>query len=233
MANGAFIPLEDNVRIVVDSEYKLILSPEIENRVSDIWRKEKDARGNALFEGQIFNTIHLSPQVIRGHWISYRYALAAYIDPLLGNAMSILPTAVNGITRCSHKILLALRSQSVVAYSGYWELAPSGGVDPNALTGNTVDVRKSILDELVEETGIEENDVLSVSLFAAIHEEATLELCYLIDVHDNVIQRFDPPKIEYSIFEWVDEPLLKDFISSHRMLPLSTKILSFLYLNET
>ncbi|MDP1835689.1 MAG: hypothetical protein Q8K75_07145 [Chlamydiales bacterium] len=230
MHKDDIVALTSDVRVLVDPELKLALPAGLEQRVSEIWQEEKAKRGAMLYEGQIFNSVSVSPSLITGYWMSYRYAMAAYVDPTLGKDMKILPTAVNGITRCGGKILIALRSDNVVAYPHHWELAPSGGVDPAALVGNTIDVRKSILDELIEETGILEEDVLSVSLFAAMHnrEETTLELCSFIDVSEDIISRFNPPVVEYVDFQWLSAEEVHSFGDSHLLLPLTASILKLL-----
>lgn len=217
------IPIQQTVRVIIDPSRRFEPPADLEAQVLEIWRAEKAVRGEALFDGTIFSADVVTSTVIRGHWIPYRYALAGYRHPDLVKAVGVLPVAINGLTRCQGKVLMGLRSPDVVASPNTWELAPSGGVDPEAVDGDHIDVRRSLLQELREETGFYPTDVVDMAPFAAIKdwEGNALELCFWLDLRDDAIDRFNPPIDEYRDFEWVAVSEWDEFAKGKQVLPMS------------
>ncbi len=223
MRHVEIVSVQRNLRVVIDRDRRFEPPEYLDEQVLAIWREEKAQRGDALFDGTIFSADVVAPNIILGHWIPYRYALAGYRDPSLMKAVGVLPLAVNGLTRCRGRVLMGLRSPNVAASPDTWELAPSGGVDPEAVDGDHLDVRRSLLQELEEETGFDATDVVSIEPFAAVKdwEGNALELCFRLDLSDDALNSFDPPIDEYRDFEWVGIDEWDAFAEGKQVLPMS------------
>ncbi len=222
-SESEIVRVNDDVVIEIDERGTLNVPPYLEERVEAIWRLEKSARGDKLFNGIIFNAVDISSERIVGHWMPYRYALAGYCEPSLGRELGTFPLAVNGITRCQGKLLVALRSPDVVSYPNTWELAPSGGLDPGAVIDGRLDGRRGLLNELAEEVGIKSSEVLCTTAVAAVKDWSghALELCYIIDVREVVMQHFEPPLDEYQDFLWIRPDEWEDFVAQQPVVPMS------------
>ncbi len=216
--------VQSNLRVEIDRQRVFDPPAALEELVMDIWRTEKAQRGDALFDGTIFSADTITPTLIRGHWIPYRYALTGYRHPETVRAAGVLPMAVNGLTRCRGRILLARRSPYVAASPNMWELAPSGGVDPEAIHGDHIDIRRSLLQELHEEVGFFEEDIMRLSPFAVVRDESSLELCFWVDLKDDAMDRFDPPIDEYRDFEWVSPEEWPAFCEGKSILEITKLI---------
>ncbi len=126
-----------------------------------------------LFDGLIFSAIEVTSERIIGRWINYRYALMVYRRPHLAEELGINPVAVSGITLAEGYVLVAKRAAYVAQYAGHLEFVPSGGIDPKAVLGHSIDYREALLLELEEETGIDRQKVRSIEPTALIFDPLT------------------------------------------------------------
>lgn len=148
------------------------IGPDIEARVDEIWRREKELRPSDLYNGRLFSVDHCDAKTIVG-WISeYRYFLAQQREPSLHAALKIKPLAVTGILSCPDGVLFGRRSDRSEMDAGCWELVPSGGVEDTAV-GSTgqVSLERSILIELEEEIGIGASELSAHSKAVALVED--------------------------------------------------------------
>jgi len=132
-------------------------SPSISTWVDEIWGLEKQARGDKLTNGRIFHLANHNPDSILIQPTEYRFVLARRRDPsLIEKGLKIRPLAVTGILFCADGLVLGRRGASVSDDNGLWEPAPSGGLaQPDPLA--------QVLEELEEELGIVESEVVSAS----------------------------------------------------------------------
>ena len=72
----------------------------------------------------------------------------------LGLETGIRPLGAKAIVACDGKVLLGLRSEQSGSYPGCWEYVPGGTVEP-PLVNDSVDPRKTVRRELLEETGLD------------------------------------------------------------------------------
>lgn len=223
MSENCVMQLSNALVVKVDQEKTLEVSAALEQAVDDLWAEEKQLRGDALFDGRIFHAEEITPDCVSGHWIPYRYALAGYRNPLLARQLGVLPVAVNGVAYCQDRFLLGLRSDAVTCFAGVWELAPSGGVDPMAVRGEVVDCRACLLTELEEETGIQQESVMSVQPWIAVIDRglSALELCFRIELSLQAEHQLVAASSEYSRFLWLTREQLPAFCSESSVLPLS------------
>ncbi len=194
-------------------EQPLLISPCLQEKVDKLWEEER-RKNSHLFDGVIFSAVDISSTRLLGHWVSYRYALAVYRQPLLAEELRVNPVAVNGFSVASGHVLLARREANVSQYPGCWELAPSGGIDPKAASGTSIDYRCALLTELEEETGIDRAQVTSIDPFVLVFDSLTgswemvLKMPMTLDIEKPMRSS------EYSEFIWVELVKLETFLNA-------------------
>jgi 8-oxo-dGTP pyrophosphatase MutT (NUDIX family) len=130
------------------------LSTGLERDVEELWRSALRKRPR-LFNGRLFSADEITPSVISGHWTEFRRALAQIDRPDLHEALRIRSLAVNGVISCKDGVLIGRRSSQAVYQAGQWQLPPAGSLDPGSESPDgTIDVRRTLLDELEEELGL-------------------------------------------------------------------------------
>jgi len=212
MSDYEVIPISADFQIDVIPSSHLSLTKSQEKRVDELW---KQAPGTA-FNGQCFTKVRLEKNRLVGQFVPYKYYFAQRLDPSLG---AIQPVAISGITTCGSDILVGQRSDSVTAYPGYFELAPSGSIDPSSNKNGHIDYVMAAAKELEEETGIRTSSITPLWLVID-NRENTIELCLKITVNKKPASF---PIGEYSHCQWMSSAELKKLImnNSNRFVPLS------------
>jgi hypothetical protein len=147
--------LDQNLKVVVDAAHVTEQSPEIVARIEDIWQRESDKRGKALFNGQLFSILREEADSITGWLAEYKWFLGQRRDPALFSALRVRPLAVTGLLICQDGVVFGRRAIHVEQDAGLWELVPSGGVDGSMLEPDgLIDLRRQLIAELSEEIGI-------------------------------------------------------------------------------
>lgn len=181
---------EDYETLMISSKFMIQLEPsDSYEGLSDAkkrliqtnWDKEQKRRDGKLHEGAILSAISYDNKGLKGQFVPYKYYLAQLYDPSLKADLKIIPVSISGMTLIGDgdQLLLAKRASWVAQYPEKYELAPSGGVRPPAKDLDAVDLKLQLLEELVEETGIESKEVKSVKFFTLVHDhtEDAVELC--------------------------------------------------------
>lgn len=155
------------------------LSDAKKNLIQTIWDKEQERCDGKLHEGVILSAVSFDHKSLIGQFVPYKYFLAQFCDPSLKPDLQIRPVSLNGITYLENQLILAKRSPWVAQCPGYYELAPSGGIRPPSKNLTEVDMKVQLLDELKEETGIENSSIKNVKYFALVHDLKGdgIELC--------------------------------------------------------
>ena len=205
------------------------LSDDVAAAIEAIWKSELQRSQGRLFNGQLLSMISWDKEHMVGEFIEYKYYLAQTRNPKLEPFLRIRPIAMSGITHSGNKILFGLRAETLSQNPLFYELAPSGGVDPSVAEGNSINLHKLVLKELEEEAGLVEKDIFSVNLFALVYEpaEQSFEICTEIHIDPSIADSKIMPIDEYIRFFWVDTHDAAHFVSRHRekMLPMSMHLL--------
>lgn len=140
-------------------------------------------------EGDLLALKQRNDKSLIGRWVPYETQ-----DP------NIFPIAVSGITKYHSSLLIGKRDR-VKTFSGCWELAPSGGIDPSSLCGGLIDYRGHLLKELEEETGIGSKDVNKITPLLVVYDPkaALIDICLEIIVTTDQLRTNG----EYSDLFWV------------------------------
>lgn len=138
---------------VIDEGAVRVLPAAVARRVDEIWRAA--ATNEALFDGRLFDVRTASAAALHGSFVPYRWWFAQRAAPELSDAIGIRALAVTGYVRVAEGVVLGRRARHVAEEAGLWELAPSGGVSPEACTGDgEVSVVAQFCAELREELGV-------------------------------------------------------------------------------
>lgn len=202
---------------VTESSRGFTLSDYEKARVEMLWLEEVAARPSTTFNGQILNFISLEGERLLGEFVDYKFYFAQLRDLQLKASLKLAPVSVSGLTISGNKVLFGRRSQEVMQYRGQFEAVPSGGIDPNALSGQHIDLKEQFQRELWEETGISVTEVKSIHPFLLVHDPSTgmYEICAVIEVNYPVVYEERKPTAEYQEFIWVPKSEIKSFTAKH------------------
>lgn len=213
----------------VPATRKMELSDDVNAAIDSIWKNEFLRSQGRLFNGKLLSMISWDKDQLVGEFVDYKYYLAQTKDPKLEPLLRIRPIAMSGITYSGNKILFGLRAETLSQNPLFYELAPSGGVDPSVAEGNSINIHKLVLKELQEEAGLIDTDILSVRLFTLVYEpdEQSFEICTEIHVNPSIANSKILPVDEYIRFFWVEPQDVAHFVSRHRekLLPMSLHLL--------
>lgn len=234
MDNYQTLWLPEDFKFRLDhTQAKLLLSDVDQKAIDDIWEREQAKHSNKLFNGKVLNLISQDREGLTAGFIEYKHLIAYLHEPRLRGVLNIRPLSLSCLTHTDRAVLIGKRSQWVSQYPLWYELAPSGGIDPEVVKGADIDVVAQALSELDEETGLSEKDVISAKPFALIHEldSGIIEVCIELVIRSEKEKIALTPTPEYDELHWISYSDLLKFIESHanRIVPLS---LHLLRLNE-
>jgi hypothetical protein len=155
----------------LDSDFQLeIGSPweipaEMNKHATDVWRLEKERRGANLTDGRIFHLSEHRRNYLRILPSKYRYLVARRRDPKLIEAgLNIRPVGVTGVLLCRDGVVLGRRGEGVATDAGRWESSPAGGLSLS-------DPKAQILEELEEELGLSESQLLAAETCGLVEDQ--------------------------------------------------------------
>ena len=164
--------------------------------MDEIDRRWKElCQSNAeYFDGRLYHVIGVHRNGHGGavlHVIDCAYRFFAVQDEQFD--LGVRGLGVKGITTCSYRVLLGLRSPTVAFYRNTWEFAPGGSVSPG------LDPHEVIRAELMEETNLR---AVGEPIATAVMFDPVLrcwEIVYRMSVHDDSL-RAQPT--EYRDLQW-------------------------------
>lgn len=211
------------------SAEELKLSDVTMQGIEKIWRLEKEKRQEQLFNGKVLSLIEHNQEGLLAEFIEYKRFLAYVLEPSLRKDLSINPLSLSCITHTSMAFLFGRRSQAVLQYPLWFELAPSGGIDAESAEGERIDIAGQALRELKEETGYSSTAVQQLNPFALVYDSSTgiYEICIEIMIKPETDQQRLAPTQEYDILTWVAKDELPLFIQQNekKIVPLSLHLL--------
>ncbi len=147
------------VRVVATGELGK-LAPDLEVELDGLWERANSDRSKPLFNGKIFSVTSLNEALIKGLFIDYRLYVAQTLRPELFAQLAVRPLGVSALTVSPDGVVIGQRNLTTTQNPGLWELAPSGGVDPeNCNADGEIDIKAHILGELYEELGLGTDEV--------------------------------------------------------------------------
>jgi hypothetical protein len=159
---------------VVATPGRLGLDADLELQVQAVWEAEAARRPTALFNGRIFSIEELAPAHIKGSFVEYRWLVAQRRRADLFERLRVRPLAVSGLIESPDGLIFGRRGPDLATATGEWELAPSGGLEPQSgLHCGTVNYMRQFYDELLEEVGIEKTHITDAMPFVVVEEPAT------------------------------------------------------------
>jgi HAD superfamily hydrolase (TIGR01509 family) len=223
------VEISSSVTVRVEDSYQL-LDPDTIAQTDEIWRTALKKPEHALKPLDdalvLYYVAHQSTCdgcVVTAFWGRYRFFYAKRVDPSLH--IPFVPLAVSGIcVNSKHQFLVGVR-RSVTEYEGCVEFAPSGGLSRNHATGISVDFKRQLIDELEEETGLVERDVLSISTLGLIFDinNMVMDIGCLIRVGNVDKSLSQDLGTEYEGLDWKSA---EQIVSACRIVPTSRALLS-------
>lgn len=229
--NYQTLRLAPNFRFRLDASHERMRLSDVDlQAIEDLWQREQTQRNKTLFNGKVLSLLSFDQTGLIAAFVEYKHLIAYLRDPHLRKVMGITPLSLSCLTHTDRAILIGRRSNVVSQYPGWYELAPSGGIDAKVVKGDSIDVIAQALVELEEETGLSRNDVTEAKPFALVHELDTgiAEICVDLSIHPGKEGSVLPPTPEYDELLWISALGLPAFIQSHQkqIIPLSLHLLS-------
>lgn len=133
------------------------LPPSVNEEVNALWGEALKVNPH-LFDGPMLTVISIHGPHIRTAQAAYRHLVASRRSADMAKALGLRPLAISGILACPQGIALGLRGDAVAHGGGYWELVPSGLVEPTR-DGSPPDLSAQLCRELKEEVGLDQDHV--------------------------------------------------------------------------
>lgn len=201
--------------------------PKYEDKVLEVWAKEKQRLGESLFDGDVLcyhgyekrgDTIN-----VFGAYTKYRYVVARRLLPELN-----IPATVIGVTGASiireegrEYVAFAKRRENMFLAPGAIEVIPSGVVDMNVLKkDNTADFEKLLNIEFEEETLLSAGCIQETKGWWLIHDEMidSCDICGILYLNctRKEMKKAMLDSEEYAIPEFIDIRDLRSYIDDNR-----------------
>lgn len=205
--------------------------------IENIWNHEISNQNERLFNGQILNVVSFTEEKMVAEFVDYKFYLAQLRDPNFEPVLGIRTVCVSGITTIVDKVLMGRRSPTVSNFPKFYELVPSGGIDPGSLVTNKIDITKQFEVELWEETGISVTEVKDIRPLGLVYDEdqKTYDFCAEIVVNYSALKEFLDPSDEYEDLAWIPKHDIEKIIRRHKkeIVPLSLLLLQMMGFVET
>lgn len=220
---------------VIDTGEELNISPSAQEKVSSIWSREKENRGDDLFEGRIFNVTEITRETLTGFYIDYSVFLAQYCESGLFEDLAVRSLTVSGFVTCEQGVIVGLRNENLTQDAGLWELVASGGVDETVrLDDGTVDIHEQFLNELCEEINLPVESVSELSSLVLLEDSETHVCDIVLEARLSVGADILYPLFnecgceEYVEIDIIPEPSIKSFVQlmNSSITPATLEILA-------
>lgn len=228
-------PLTPNLSIEVLAQ-KLCLPRDLEAKVDALWNAQVRERGTAVFNGKIFSVKERTSSRITGIVLEYRLLAAQQRCPELFTSLQVRPLGVSGVIESPDGFIFGRRGSDLAILSGQWELAPSGGIDPDVcMHNNHVDYLRQVQVELEEETGIDPDKVAELTPSVLVEDRQTHVLDLVVTARTRLLSSdiqaaFATAGREYSELSVVAKSAIPQFLAEQAPNVVSTTapILRFL-----
>jgi 8-oxo-dGTP pyrophosphatase MutT (NUDIX family) len=205
------------------------LSDATQKAVEEVWQHEQASRGGALFNGQALSLATFDRNGLEAEFVEYKLYLAYLKSPELRDELGLRPLSISCLTKSSDSILVGRREKGMAQYPLWYELAPSGGIDPQSVKKEKLDIAGQALSELKEETGIDKKDVVAIRPFSLIFDPQTgvYEIAVEIELTSHMASEPLKPTQEYRSLNWLPPSQVADFVATNkkRIVPLSVYLL--------
>lgn len=220
-------PLTPNLSIETLAQ-KPCLPRDLEVEVDALWKAEVRERGTAVFNGKIFSVKERTSSRITGTVVEYRLLAAQQRRPDLFTSLQVRPLGVSGIIESPDGLIFGRRGNDMAMFSGQWELAPSGGIDPDVcMRNNHVDYLRQFRVELEEETGVDPDNVAELTPCVLVEDQQTHILDLVVTAHTRLLSpeiqaAFATAGREYSELSVVAKPAIPRFLAEQAPNVVST-----------
>lgn len=201
---------------VVDSQGKIELSDVQNQYVDELWNAAQKRHEGKLFNGKLLNYLKFEKGRLFGSFVEYKYYMAQRDDFKLKQCFRIRPIAISCLCTFQGRVLVGKRSALVTDYPGFYELVPSGGIDPAVVENGKVNLVRQTFIELLEETGIESKQVGTCYPLALFEDfiSDSVEICMRIELNNDQLSPLENG--EYSQLKWMPFSQLQQYALSEK-----------------
>jgi len=206
------------------------LDSDLEREVQVIWESETHG-DRTMFNGAIFNVTGIGRSEIQGYFVEYKWLAAQRHRPRLFDRLRVRPLGVSGMIESPDGVIFGRRGRHLGSEVEKWELAPSGGLDAGASCEHgIVDYMHQFLDELGDEIGLSESDILDAVAFTLVEDPESHVFDLGIRARTNlreaqIKEAFVRSTGEYSSLSVVSLDAIRRFVDSHDVVPVSVALL--------
>jgi len=225
-------------------ENSLKYSPQIEEKISQIWESELKKKNPNIFNDKVLSFLKISEKnnqkIIEVTYVDYKSILADRKDSRL--SLNVNQIGVSGITILKEKtqVLFSQRAPTITEYPGYLELVPSGNLDTSVLEDDgTINFKSKIISEFEEETGLSKESINNLKTLCLVKDNINrvYDVCCLLEIDTNEAQlesSFNKVS-EYTKPIFVPVIELREFSNnnSDKLVPTSKAIIDYYLKNNT
>jgi 8-oxo-dGTP pyrophosphatase MutT (NUDIX family) len=211
-------------------------TPALEQVIARVWEealRQAQAQGRELFAGPLCRLdearvedgrlrLFLSPTDYREYLGTnhnreeVRRLLGEREPEALANPLAVCAA----VRTADGRLLIGRRSPRTMSHPGWWHV-PAGHVDDRHVHDGRVDVVRAMLDEVVEETGVEESEVQSCVCIGLLRTRDTLkpELAFVVEVScgqaDLEARRHDDEHVQWHYLP-AEPEAVRQFLQEHQ-----------------
>ncbi len=223
-------PVNNDFKVIIKDTSKT-LSSALNTRVQQIW-DIACAKNPRLFNGSFVNCTGFDDHNMYCKIIPYSHFYAQLADASLKDELQINAAAVSGVCTIVGKFLMGKRSQSLSQQPGWYELLPSGGLDPDKKKEDgSIDFFSQLKSELHEESGFSSDLIEEMNLLGIIFnfQDDIVDICVEMKLSSDAlkIDLAQNDTNEYEKLFWLDKKEVLDFIQSEPLIvPTSRTLLN-------
>ncbi len=223
------LPVNSGLRVSLESTTKAI-SEELTARIEKIWIEARQHK-KSLHDGLILSFDRLEGNDLKCSLCPYRNFYAQLLQPELSSELQIKVVAISGICHSGKKLLIGKRSALNTQYPLWYELIPSGSLDPKKLrSDSTVDFEAQLVEELFEEANIGRDSIRNMTPIALFFDHGdTVDICIDVEIADSAINQDlnTTGTSEYEQLQWFDKAEVENLIQTNQLIvPTSRAILN-------
>lgn len=173
------------------SKHSFEFSNSLLTKINNIW--ERNVKRKGLKNGNIF--CYKSHEILNGklildcYTIEYKYFFAQLFDSKID--LNIRPICVSGIIIDSENNSLIGRRKNVTEYENFYELLPSGGIEFNKISGDSILYEDQLIEEFEEETKLKRIEINRIEHFFLFfdHLNQVYDLCSKIFLNSSLKEK--------------------------------------------
>ncbi len=213
------------------------VSDVLTDRIEIIWNEAKKQK-KSLQDGLVLSFDRLKEGGLNCSLVQYRNFFAQLAQPELRDELQIKVVAISGICRSGKKLLIGKRSELNTQYPLWYELIPSGSLDPEqSHSDGTVDFESQVVEELLEEANIGRDSIRRMTPMGLFFdpEGGTVDICIEVELSESVSEQDITASgtSEYEQLYWLDQEEVENLVAANQLIVPTTLALLRSYFKKS